>query len=170
MNRGKNKDKQKLYKLLVNLPFSESEESYNKVYTTLINENGQVVTKELKQYLKSRHLIRFKWVKCFMKKTFTCGNCTSSRIESKHRVYKTLLNGNSRLSEIFSVFKKLEDQNIERYQDELAKLKKKESSELDKHDLIVQMKEKYSSYAVKKTKEILLESIHYAVERKGEKW
>jgi len=154
----------------VNLPFSESEEDYNKAYTTLMNEDDKIVTKDLKQYLKSRHLIRVKWVKCWMKKTFTCGNCTSSRIESKHRIYKTLLNGSSRLSEIFTVFKKLEDQDVERYKDEIIKLKKDQNSELDKHELIIEMKKSYSSYAVKRAKEILLESIHYAVEKKGQKW
>lgn len=162
--------KKKLYKLLVNLPFTEYECEYENDWEEI--KNNDLISEDLRKFLEHRNQIKEKWVKCFMKQTFTCGTCTSSRIESKHRVYKKYLNGNSRLCEVFKCFKELEDKQISNYTDEIKTFKKSQESELDKHTLVKEVEQKYSQYVVIKIKEILLESLHYSVEEinENQKW
>lgn len=170
LNRGNNPEKKKLYKLLVNLPFVEYRSDYEADWKLI--QESEFVSEELSTFLEYRHQIREKWVKCFMKQYFTCGTCTSSRIESKHRVYKTYLNGNSRLCEVFQTFKELEENAVSNYADEIEKINKSQEDELRKHVLIKEIENRYSYYVVQKMKTILLESIHYSVEetKQNQQW
>lgn len=155
---------------MINLPFQNYASGYEQAWDLI--SNSEFVSEELRAFLEYRDSIKEKWVKCFMKHTFTCGTCTSSRIESKHRIYKTYLNGESRLCEIFKVFKELEQKQIESYQDEVKKLTKSQELEVSKHVLVQEVEKTYSAYVVKKIKEIVFESIHYSIEetKKGQRW
>jgi len=152
----------------VNLPFSESESEYNEAYDYLLESDD--ISDELKKYIKDRHKIRCKWAKYSVKKTFTAGSCSSSRVEAKHRIYKTFLNGNSRLSKIFKLFTILEEQKISEIDQAIQKKTKKENIESDKHELIKKTKELYSQYAVYRMEEVLIDSIHYSVVKKNNYW
>ena len=134
--------------------------------------NSQHISEELKKFLEYRFKIKEKWVKCYMKTIFMCGMCTSSRIESKHRVYKNFLNGDSRLCEIFKVFQELEEKQSLSYQDEFKKLSKTQQNELSEHILVQEVEKYFSPYAVRKIKEIILKSTNYAIQevKAGQKW
>jgi len=170
LNRGNNTEKKKLYSLIINLPFADYEDDYEEDWEFI--KNNQFLSEELENFLDYRHRIREKWVKCYMKQNFTCGTCTSSRIESKHRVYKNYLNGDSRLCQIFYCFKELEQKQFTSYEDEVKRLTKAQEGQTSKHILVEEVRKTYTPYVVRKVQEILLESIHYSVEvsREGRKW
>ena len=159
MNKGKTKGKQEIYRDIIGLPFSEKEDDYKKHYHKILTSN--LVTNEFKKYLKKRNSLKHKWVKCYMKNLFTCGTCTTSRIESKHRIYKTFLNGNSRLCEIFLTFKKLESREIDKDKQEL--LTKPQNSKLNDHEFIKEMSTFYSQFILNQLKLNLIDAISYMV-------
>jgi len=109
-------------------------------------------------------------VKCYFKDRFSCGTCTTSRIESKHRIYKKFLNSNSRLSEVFQTFKKLEEKSILQYKDEIKQLTLAESTKLSEYSLVKEVKKQYGKYVVDKVKETILESLNYSVQKMNNKW
>lgn len=168
LNRGKEKEKQKLYKILKNLPLSEYEEHYLEDYNDLLK--SKYINQDLKDYLRNRHETRERWVKCYFKDRFSCGTCTTSRIESKHRIYKKFLNSNSRLSEVFQTFKKLEEKSILQYKDEIKQLTLAESTKLSEYSLVKEVKKQYGKYVVDKVKETILESLNYSVQKMNNKW
>jgi len=168
LNRGKDKEKQKLYKIIKNLPLSDYEEDYLEDFKYLMaNQN---ISKELKDYLQERHKQKEVWVKCYFKNFFTCGTCTTSRIESKHRTYKIYLNGNSRLGEVFKTFTKLEENSILQYKNEIRPLTLAENSKLSEYALIQEAQKHYGKYVVEKLKETILESLNYNVKKYNSKW
>ena len=90
-----------------------------------------------------------------MKKLFTCGMVSSSRIESKHRIYKRFLDSNTRLSEIFLIFKNLELEEIHNFNDEFEKtitLSKDNENVMMQNPLILKCINVYSDYIVRKLK------------------
>jgi len=105
-----------------------------------------------------------------MKDNFTCEMCTSSRIKSKHRLYKTYLNSTTRMIELFLIFKIIEEKEVSIFKDEIKKLKKKDNINLDKNDLIKYFKPIFSQYAMVKFTENLIDSINYNVKKSGNKW
>ena len=102
-----------------------------------------------------------------MKKDFCCGTCTSSRIESKHSVYKRYMNTSIRLSELFSIFKNLEEQEYNCFKEEITRLSKSERINLRKSDLIKHFDKIYSPYAIKILENSQLESVNYSVDKKA---
>ena len=86
LNRGKKPKRQKLYKMIQNLPLSENEEDYMKSYKFLIKSRD--LSKNLIKYLGNGHNKRCCWFKCYTKNIFTCGTCITSRIEPKNNIYK----------------------------------------------------------------------------------
>lgn len=128
------------------------------------------ISEDLKTYLKERHKTRKQWVKCYMKSSFCCGTCTTSRIEAKHRVYKTYLNGNTRLCELFRTFQKLETQEVIQFKEEVQKIDQSKKKEFDKIDLMKSLSKDYGSYVLEKLKGIILEAFNYSVEAKNNKW
>ena len=59
LNRGKKKEKQRLYQLLKNLPLAEYEEDYLKNYNELIK--NKEINEDLKSYLNQRQKQRYTW-------------------------------------------------------------------------------------------------------------
>jgi len=97
--------------------------------------------------------------------------CTSSRIESKHRLYKRFLKSSTHLIEFFKVLRELEEIEIFQFKDEVTKLNKRENKKLNKTSLIKFYQNEYSQYALVKLKDELLESINYKLRKKqGQKW
>ena len=94
---------------------------------------------------------------------------TSSRIESKHNIYKKYLNGNSRLCEIYSVFQELEQLEIKNYNDEIGKFTIKQNKDLEKYKLISESKLYYGNYIIEKLKNYILRSLKYNVESNAQK-
>lgn len=168
LNRGKNENKKKLYKMIKNLPYSETEQDYTNNYNSIIS--NRLLEKDLKNYLENRNQHRLDWVKCYMKGYFTGGMVTTSRIEAKHRIYKQYINDDSRLCELFDIFKTLEEEEIQNYKDEIRKFKKKENSELEESVLIKECRKFYSNYIIEKVKDKLLKTIHYDVKKGRNKW
>ena len=63
LNRGKDKEKQKLYKIIKNLPLSDYEEDYLEDFKYLLAKKN--INKELKDYLQGCHKQKEVWVKCY---------------------------------------------------------------------------------------------------------
>lgn len=95
---------------------------------------------------------------------------TSSRIESKHRILKEYLNGNSRLGEIYSCFKELEKQEIHNFTNEIQRFNLKENDSLDQYDLIKKSKLLYSDYVIQILKVNVLQGINYKITKQGNFW
>ena len=129
-----------------------------------------MINEALKTYLKERHKTKELWVKCYFKASFTCGMCTSSRIEAKHKIYKKYLNGDSRLCEVFHVFKLLEEIEIFKYQDEISKFNLLENKKAKQHELFQEAEKIYGAYVLEKLKEVFLDSTNYEVELKNKIW
>ena len=70
----------------------------------------------------------------------------------------------------FSHFKKLEQQEIIKFSDEVKRLTKPTKTQLNKNDFIKILAKTYGTFVLEKIKEILLESINYSVETKTNKW
>ena len=101
LKKGKSTEKKSLYTLISKLPYSEYENGYLESYNKILVSDD--INQNFKDYLKNKPKERNLWVKCYIKKKFTCEMVTSSRIES-NIIYKKYLNGNSRLSELYSIF------------------------------------------------------------------
>lgn len=171
LNRTKKGDKIKdkenkasLYRSIINLAFSnypeDFEEEFNAIAKSVYLDNS------LKEYLREKYKKAESWAKCYMKKNFCCGTCTSSRIESKHKIFKKFLNSAKRLTELFRVIKNLEETEIGKFKEEIEKMSKEESQNIEKYDLIKSLKQKYSSYCMKILKKNLLESLNYKITKK----
>ena len=167
LNKGKSKERMELYQLITKLPYSEYENIYSENYKTILNSDE--VSETFKYYLTNKHSERELWVKCFIKSKFCCGMVTSSRIESKHNIYKKYLNGNSRLCEIYSVFQELEQLEIKNYNDEIGKFTIKQNKDLEKYKLISESKLYYGNYIIEKLKNYILRSLKYNVESNAQK-
>jgi len=105
-----------------------------------------------------------------MKETFCCGLCTSSRIESKHRIYKKYLNGSKRLCELFKVFKELEQQEVLKFCEEIRSSKKKGTKCLDGYKALSDIKQNYSNYCLNILNKNLIEALNYQIEARRDFW
>lgn len=161
MNKGNSKEKKDLYNLIVKLPYTEYENSFDESLRTILA--SKLISKDFRDYLKNKCKDKTLWVKCFMKESFTCGTVTSSRIESKHSIYKRYLDGNKRLSEVYNTFKLLEDQEIKSFKNEIQTFTKKENTEENQYELIKKSKELYSAYIIQKLKLNIIKSLNYSV-------
>ena len=111
-----------LYNELINLPFITSEEKFEEVVSKLKVEN--ILSESQRAYLERKLEEKNLWAKSANKKNFIVGVCTTSRIESMHRVLRDSLNSSSRLLKVFEVFKKIEETEIKHFQNEFARHKK----------------------------------------------
>lgn len=101
-------EKIKLYNQIINLPFSKTANAYeNSVSNPLINKGD-------KTYLEGKYTEKTRWVKSY----FCCRISTSSRIESKHRVYQQHFHS-PRQIELFTIFKRTEEQEISNFNTKL---------------------------------------------------
>jgi len=158
-NRGKDQAKKDMYQLIRTLPYVEDEEDFEQRAEKILK--SRLLTKDQKGYLEEKVKEKHTWVKAFMKRKFTCGMCSTTRIESKHRVFKLYLNSNSKLNEMFKIFKQLEAKEIFTFKDEIEKLSKKEEEKLEKCNLIKFFSSHYSQYVLAKLKQNLIESNNY---------
>lgn len=157
--------------MIINLPYNKYEDQYLKNYKII--SKSKHLTREDQDYLEDRHDNRFSWVKCYVKKLFTCGMVSSSRIESKHRVYKRFLDSNTRLSELFSIFKELEEEEINNFKDEFEKsrnLSKENDEAMNKNPLIQKCSNLYSNYIVSKVKMNVILVHNYKALKKQNYW
>ena len=102
MNRSKKKDQKELYNTIIQLPFANYKEDFE-ISIKKISKSKHI-NEDLKGYLEDKIKIKEYWVKASMKINFCCGMCTPSRIESKHRIYKSYMNSKTRLTELFYSF------------------------------------------------------------------
>lgn len=100
-----------------------------------------------------------------MKVDFCAGTCTSSRIESKHKVYKAYMKSSTRLTQLLSIFQNLELQEYTKYKEEVEKISKDDQKALKKMDIIKHFEKDCSSYSMKKLKNSLLESVNYSAQK-----
>lgn len=129
----------------------------------ILAENN--LTQEQKNYLQDKSKQKQFWVKAFIKDKFSCGMCTSSRIEAKHKVLKTYLNSSKRLIEIFEIFLKLERQEISKFSDEIKTISHGDHKIVIKFKLMKEIKSQYSTYASNIAQNNLLEGLNYSIER-----
>ena len=80
------------------------------------------------------------------------------------------MNSTTRLTELFRIFKSIEEKEISVFHDEIRKLKKKDQTKFDKCDLIKHFKSNFSDYAMAIFTENLIESINYNAKKSGRKW
>ena len=98
------KENKELYDQVLELPFMTRKEKFDETIKEL-KKPGLLNDSQL-NYLEMKLKIKDKWAKCLIKENFTVGISTTSRIESMHSVLSDRLNSNSRLNEVFDVFKK----------------------------------------------------------------
>ena len=116
------KENKELYDQVLELPFMTRKEKFDETIKEL-KKPGLLNDSQL-NYLEMKLKIKDKWAKCLIKENFTVGISTTSRIESMHSVLSDRLNSNSRLNEVFDVFKKIEDSNISKFNEEFSRHKK----------------------------------------------
>jgi len=81
-----NSERKKLYQKIICLPYVEEREMFEEQINTILESD--LIGEDLKQYLKEKYKLKKQWVKGYIKEAFCCGTCTTSRIESKHSMYK----------------------------------------------------------------------------------
>jgi len=123
-------------------------------------------------YLEMKLKIKDKWAKCLIKENFTVGISTTSRIESMHSVLSDRLNSNSRLNEVFDVFKKIEDSNISKFNEEFSRHKKNFNGQLLQCQLMIMLSKIYTPYSLKKLEPKFSKCLSYCVDelRKDREW
>jgi len=160
-------EKKKLYTDILNLPFCNYIDDFENLSTDILE--SEFINEDLKEYLEEKFSKKLKWVKAYMKESFSCGICTTSRIESKHRVYKRYLNSSIKLACLFQIFKDLEKEEITRFKEEISyKIGILENKKLDKSDLVKYFQPIYSDYVIRKLKNNLMESVNYSIEKKNQ--
>ena len=87
----------------------------------------------------------------------------TSRIESKHNIYKKYLNGNSRISELYTIFQDFKKLEIANYTKEIQRFTIKQNANLEKYALISKSKPLYGNYTIERLKENILKSLKYNV-------
>jgi len=126
-------------------------------------QGSKFLNKESKLYLQNKFQEKHKWVKAFMKSQFCGGMCTTSRVESKHRVFKRYLKSSTSLCQLFNVIRNLENQEINSFVNEIEKIGKKSSNNLEKSNFIKYFKQNFSEYIIVRLKNTLIESTNYKV-------
>ena len=168
LKRSKDQEKKDLANKIMKLPYIEEVKDYDNIYKQIIT--NKKIDDNMKTYLEDRHKEREIWVKCFIKTTFTCGTLTTSRIESKHRIYKRYLNDQTRLSELFLVFADVEKEEIKNCQKKIKNLNSLENSKLSENFLLKKCYPIYSDFAIKRVKVALLDAMNYTVQKKNKVW
>ena len=165
--RGTEEEKQ-LYHKLVNLPFQKSCANFEIIYKEALN----VITKEGDlSYLSKYERIKEKWSRCFIIKTFTCGVCTTQRIESINSILSEKLNSQSPLQEVFQFIKSREFEVNKKIEDEISTYQNKRGSKTYENlNLFKSLKSQVSSYIIEKMKLQYEKSLNYAVEPQENHW
>lgn len=162
LNRKKGNEAKELYSKIINLPYCEYVEDYQEIYDEIVS--NEYLSEDSKSYLKKKDEYCALWVKAYMKSTFTGGTCTTSRIESKHRILKQYLNSQSNLQEVFQVFANIETTEIKNYIDEVIRFKNNEEENFLKSDLLKELERIYSPYAMNRVKTNFLVASNYEVD------
>jgi len=163
LNRGNDPKKKTLYREIINLPFSNYPEVFEGSISSIIK--SKYISKELKKYLENKMQQKQLFVKGYLKSHFCCGMCTTSRLESKHRVMKRYLNSGKRLTELFQVMKELEDKELNKLKNEIEFKNVKERSKIESSDLINYFNEIYSGYAMERLKDNSIDSVNYKIKK-----
>lgn len=159
LNRGNNENNKKIYRTIIQLPFSDYPIDFKTDLNFILKQKS--ITIEHKKFFRTKAENKEKWVKGFMKSDFCCGMCTSSRIESKHRVFKKFLRSSTPLTKFFEVCKEIEEKEIYTFQDEIQKCKVRTNNKLEKSKLIKFFNNEFSEYSIAKLKDQLIESTNY---------
>jgi len=166
LNRSQENHKKILYSSIISLPYQNYKENFLDLYKQI--STSEHINDDLKTYLRKRYDNRKFWVKAFMKDIFCGGICTTSRIESKHKIFKKYLNSSARLCELFKVFRDLEKSEIQTFQNEIEKRFTKKGEKMKDNDLIKSLKESYSDYIVTRLKDNLFQALNYKTEKKNQ--
>jgi len=166
LTRGSDQGKKNIYRLIKNLPLCEDSEIFLENYNEI--QTSELLSSELKLYLENKFNEKTRWVKAYMKSHFCAGMCTTSRIESKHGVFKRFLKSSTSLCELFNVIRTIERQEISAFTNEIDKINKKSSSNLENSNLIKYFRNEYSEYLIIRLKSILIESTNYTIDRKSQ--
>jgi len=148
------------------LQFEDYPEDLEQKFNLIVK--SPYINNSLKDYMKEKYKkVKF-WAKCYMKKKFCCGTCTSSRIESKHKILKKYLNSSKRLTELFKTLKQLKNTETSKFKEEVERFTKEDNRVIGKYELIKKLKEKYSNYCLKIIQKNLLESLNYEANQQKE--
>ena len=164
------KKNKELYQKIINLPFTLFETDFNDIVKELKKDG--VISEDQLKYLDLKLKTKTSWAKCFIKKDFVAGICTTSRVEALHSVLLDYLTSNSRLSEVLQAFRKIESTQIEKFNKEFEMAKGKNPKKFYNGYLIKELRNKITPYAVKKVEERLNFAISYQVEElnNSNKW
>ena len=114
LNRLKSQNAKKIYQSIISLPYNEYIGGYEDEYKGIVRSKD--LSPDSIAYLQKRNEYCDLLVKAFMKNPFTGSTYTTSRIESKHRIFKKILNSGSSLIKVFQTFAYLEQIEIENFQ------------------------------------------------------
>jgi len=105
LNRKNLKEKE-LYLKIDNLPYEESVEKFEESYALILSNTNLLLKEQDLKYLEEYYNKKEQWCKGYMihKKYFTCGICTTQRVESMHATF-TKLTLKSSLQELLKVLK-----------------------------------------------------------------
>ena len=166
MNKGETK---KLYQEIINLPFitreAKFEETINK-FKSLTN-----ISKDRSQYLDRKLETKEEWAKCFVKEKFAAGISTTSRVESLHKHLSQYLNSNSRLNQLFQVFREIEAKQLNKFEEELQRHLKNLNQDINKSCLFTKLQEIYSPYTLEKLDQRINKALAYRYQEVSpQKW
>jgi len=164
------KQNKELYERILNLPFISRRDKFDETIKEL--KKPKVLNQNQANYLESKLKIQDKWAKCIIQEKVTIGVSTTSRIESMHSVLAEKLNSNSRLNEVFDVFRKIENSQIIKFKEEFRKQKNNENPQAFQGQLMQMLAKIYTPYPLKKLENKFLKSLsyEYVEEKKDCEW
>ena len=157
------------HKILV-LPFITNNEKFDSIVEEAINSED--LSEKEKDYLNLKLGSKHTWAKCFIKHRFGAGVNTTSRVEGLHKVIRSFLTTNSRLTEVFEVFRKIESQKLEKFQDEFNRHSKNIGTICTDCFLIKELSQTYSPYVIKKLEPKVSKALSFKCEEiiPGKTW
>ena len=162
--RDKDLDKQ-----AINLPFITNQAKFESLISLLKDK----MTKGEIDYLNKKLELKEEWAKCFLKKIFCAGICTTSRVECLHKHLKSDLNSSSSLMTLFRAFRKIEQSSIMKFKEEIKRHTKNISNDVSGSYLMIELASSFPPYIIEKVKEKISKSLSYKTEKEqfeDEKW
>lgn len=165
-----NKTHSELYDKILALPFITKEEKFQSTVEEALNSEN--LTENEKEYLNFKLESKYTWAKCFIKHRFGAGISTTSRVEGLHKVLQDFLNSNSRLTEVFAVFRKIESHKLEKFKNEFNRHSKNIGTSCYDCFLLKELSLIYSPYVIKKMEPKISKALSYKYEEviPGKSW
>jgi len=171
---GLQKKDKELYQDAIHLPFITRTNKFEEVISKLQNTDN--ITEQTKAYLEKKLLNKHRWAKCFTKESFVVSVCTTSRVESLHKILALQLNSRSSQNETLDCFHKIERRQLMRLNEEIKEVFDEGfNTEFFRHKFISnnkiancalmdQFKKIYTPYIAKKLENKICKSLNYIYE------